>query len=178
MGVTALVAIGTAVSAIGAVVGGVAQYQAARNSAAIDEMNAQIADDNAKRAIQRSQVEQQQQDVQTRAMYGAQLAAQAGSGVSVERGSPVKTRIAARELGRLDALNVRQAGELEAYGYKTQKVNYEAAAKNKRQAATFSLLGGFLNAGSVITNARATSPRNYDYTYAPVPVPRPASIAY
>lgn len=164
------IGLATILSAVGSVVTGVATFQSARANAAISEMNADIADENARRAITRSQVEQEQQDLMTRGLLGEQVAAQAASGVNVGTGSPRFTRIAARELGRLDALNVRQAGELEGYNYRTQAAGARAQASADRRGGAFGLLSGFLGAGSAITNARPTAQRNY---YAPNPTPRP-----
>ena len=163
----------TILQGVGALVTGVATFSAAANNAAIQEMNAEIANDNAKRAIDRSAVEQQESDFRTRAMLGEQLAQQSASGVDIGVGSPKYTRIAARELGRLDALNIRQAGELEAYNYRTQATNFQANAAGMRAEGAFGLLSSFLNAGSVITNAKPTARKNY---FDPVPTPRPTSL--
>ena len=54
-----------------------------RLQAAIYQMNAEIATDNAHRAIQRAQVQQEDQDVMTQALLGQQLSEQSASGVSV-----------------------------------------------------------------------------------------------
>lgn len=169
----ALGGIGTIISAAGSVITGIASMQAASAQAAIYQMNAEIATDNAHRAIQRAQVQQEDQDVMTRALLGQQLSEQSASGVSVGFGSPVKARIAARELGRRDALNVRQAGEIESFNFKVDAASNTAMAAAKRQEAGFSLLSGFLNAGSIITNSRQTQQSNY---FAPVPTPRPAGL--
>jgi hypothetical protein len=165
----AQIGIAGVISALGSVVSGVGTFMAAQAQANINEMNAEIADDNAKRAIERSQLEQQDMDLQTRAMVGEQLAQQSASGVDVGSGSTKYTRMAARELGRRDALNVRQAGELEAYDYKTQAVSQRAQASATRSGGAFGLLSGFLGAGSAITGAQKVAKRNY----APTPSPRP-----
>jgi len=158
---------------LGAIVTGAATFAAASNNAAIQEMNAEIADDNAKRALERAAIEQQESDFRTRGLLGEQLAQQAASGVDIGSGSPKYTRIAARELGRLDALNIRQAGELEAYNYRTQSVNFRANAAGARAEGAFGLLGGFLNAGSALTNATPVAKKNY---FAPNPTPRQTSL--
>lgn len=163
----------TVLQGLGALVTGVTTFAAASNNAAIQEMNAEIAEENRQRALNRAQIEQQENDFRVRGMLGEQLAAQAASGVEIGKGSPKYTRIAARELGRLDALNIRQAGELEAYNYATQATNFRANAAGMRSEGVFGLLGGFLNAGSVITSAKPTARKNY---FDPVPTPRPTSL--
>lgn len=169
----ATLGIATVLQGIGALVTGVATFAAASNNAAIQEMNAQIANDNARRALERSKVEQQESDIRARGLIGEQLAQQAGSGVDVGRGSPKYTRIAARELARLDALNIRQAGEIEAYNYKTQAANFSASAAAEKSGGAFGLLGSFLNAGSIITSAKPVASKNY---YNPVPTPKLTSL--
>ncbi len=165
----AKVGIGLAVSALSSVVTGVTSFMAAQAQAAINEMNAQIADDNAKRAIERSQIEQQESDFITSVLLGEQLAQQGASGVDVGRGSPRLTRISARELGRKDALNIRQSGEIEAYNFRASAASQRAQGSLTKQGGAFGLLSSFLNAGSTITRARGAPPQYF----APVPRSRP-----
>jgi len=163
----------TLLQAGAALIGGFATFQASAANAAVMQMNADINEENAVRAVRRSQVEQEAQDAMTRGMIGEQLAGQAASGVSVGSGSPKYTRVAARELGRLDALNIRQAGDLERYNYQAAASSQRTQAGAERSAGAFGLLGSFLEAGSVITNAKPTAKRNY---YAPVPSSRPGVL--
>lgn len=162
----------TILTAASTAVTGVLQYSASQANASIMEMNAQISEDNAVRAIQRAQVEQEAQDQQTRAFLGEQLAVQSSSGVNIGSGSPVLTRVAARELGRMDALNIRQAGELESYNYKVDAASGRAQAQVERTNAAMGLLGSFLSAGSAITKA----PRTQRSVFGPTPSSRPASL--
>ena len=135
-----------AIGAIGAIVSGVMGMAQANYQAKVANMNAEIAKDNAKRAIERSQVEAKDQDALTREMIGEQVAAQGASGLSLTGGSAMKTRAAARRLGRRDTLNVRQAGELEAYQYKTDAMNYKAQAAATKAGGITGLLGSFFQA--------------------------------
>jgi hypothetical protein len=159
----------TIIPLLGSVVSGVGTFMAGQAQANINEFNANVADDNAKRAIERAQIEQQDQDLQTRALVGEQLAQQSASGVDVGVGSTKYSRMAARELGRRDALNIRQAGELESADYKNQATSSRMQASATRTGAAFGLLGSFLDAGSVITKSKKVAKRNY----APTPSPRP-----
>lgn len=161
----------TLLSLAGTAITGFSTFAAAQANAAQMEFNASIAEENARRAIERSQIEQEEQDRLTRGMIGEQMAAQAASGVNVGTGSPLRTRLVARELGRLDALNVRQAGEIESYNYKAQAAGLRAQAKAEKMGGAFGLVGSFLNAGTTITTAKPVARKNY---YAPVPTPRPA----
>lgn len=161
--------------ALGTVVSGVTGFMAMQSQAAVQRMNAQIAEDNAKRTLQRSQIDQQNQDIQSRALMGQQLAQQAASGIDVGAGSAVRTQLSAKELARLDALNVRQAGELEAFDHKANAASLRAQAGITSSSGMFNLLGSFLDAGSVITSAKPVAQKNYR---APVPVDRPRLLAY
>jgi hypothetical protein len=164
----------TAISALSAAAGGAATYVSSANNATISEYNAQVADVNAKEARDRAAVQQQEQDQKARALIGSQLAAQAASGVDVGSGSPKLTRISARELARMDALNIHQSGEIEANNYKTQATGFRMQAGADRSAGAFGLLNGFLQAGGVITNAKPVAKKNY---YPPVPTPRPTLLS-
>lgn len=136
------------------VVGGIVQTSAAINAsnyqASVAQRQAEISQDNAVRAEQAAQVEQQQQDEQTKAALGSILATQGASGLSVSGKSQLLTRKTAATLGRQDALNVRQAGDLAAYNYKQQSLDSSAAAEFAHQQASEDLLAGFLDAGSTI----------------------------
>lgn len=174
-----MAAVGAIVGVVSAVAGGFMQMQQAEYQAEIAKMNEKIAKENARRAIDRSQVEQEENDRQTRVMLGEQEAAQAASGLTLTGRTQVRTRKAARQLGRLDALNIRQAGELEAYNYKVDAANFAAAAEAKKMEAQHSLLGGFLGAaGSLIGAADSLGSRSSytqgGYTANPIFKPRTA----
>lgn len=156
--------LGVAVSAASAVFQGISGYQQASYQAKVAEMNQEIANDNAKRALERVQVEQQDQDAITLAMLGEQEAQQAASGLSFGSGSFRLARKSAQELGRKDALNIRQAGELEAHDYRTQAANFGAQAGLAKASATNSLLGGFLGGvTSLVSGAsKVRDPTRFD----------------
>lgn len=160
--------ISAAIGAAGSLVSGFAALSAGNYQNKVAQMNAKIAEDNAQRAMARSQVEGQDQDALTSAMLGEQEAIQASSGVSLTSKSSMLTRRAARVLGRRDTLNVRQAGELEAYGYKTDAVNQRAQGQLAKMSGQSNMLGGFLGAtGSLVGSAQSVrSPSRYTSTVA------------
>lgn len=136
---------------------GISGYQMGSYQAQVAEMNKKIAEENARRAIERSQVEQQSQDALTLAMLGEQEAVQSASGLSVNSKSFKDTRRAARILGRMDALNVRQAGEIEAYNYRTDAANFGAQSGIHRAEGRNALLSSFLDVGkSLVGGAKTT----------------------
>lgn len=149
-------------AAAGSVLSGVMGFAQSRYQAAIASRNAQIAKDNASRAVYKSQIDAQMQDTQTTAMIGQQESLQAASGLSLNSESSRRLRRSAAILGRLDTLNVRQAGEVEKYNYLTQAANFEAESRMAQFGGVGSLLGGFLGAAqsfsgtSLIGGARST----------------------
>lgn len=156
-------------------------YQAGQYRAKVAEFNQDIAKQNADRAIERSQVEQQDQDAITLAALGEQLASQGASGLAITGRSNTALRKNAATLGRLDALRIRQGGQLEAYNYNVDAANFGAEAGAARSSGAGSLVSGFLNAGTSLIGgagkvknpARYTTPEAYS---ARLPRPRPLSL--
>lgn len=148
--------ISSIVGAAGAVYSGMAAKNAADYQSAVAEQNARIAEDNARRAIERSQIQQQDQDMQTRADLGTQEAIQSASGLSLTGGSQMLSRKAVAELGRRDALNVRQDGEIESYNFKTQASGQRAEAQLARMKGQASLVGGYLQGAGGLLSGLAT----------------------
>lgn len=146
------ITISMGLAAAGSVLGGVSAFSAGQYRAKVAQFNRQVALENADRAIFRSQVEQVDQDTQTAALIGEQEAAQSASGLSLTSRSHIQTRRSARTLGRVDALNVRQAGEVEAYNYQVDAENFKAEAAASQSEAMFGLVEGFLGAGSAVAS--------------------------
>ncbi|MCA9339473.1 MAG: hypothetical protein KDA17_01015 [Candidatus Saccharibacteria bacterium] len=159
------VAIAVASAVIGGVMGAIQMQQ----QAAMYRMNAQIETQNAKRAVEYAALDAQEADFQARARIGEAIAAQASSGVSVETGSPLAVRQTARRLSRLDALNIKQSGELKAYNHRVAAANYNAQAQVAEVQGAGQLLGGFLSAAGSIAGAPSTPQKQ---TYNPVNVPK------
>lgn len=145
---TALTGIGLALSFASSAFGAIGQYQAAQYQASIAEMNQKVANINADRTIQTSQVEQQDRDLQARALLGEQVAEQAASGLTLGSKSFRQARRGAQELARQDSLRIRQAGDVDAYNYRVQAANYGMQSQLAQATATSSLVGGFLGAGT------------------------------
>lgn len=157
-----------------ALISGVFGMAQASYQAKVANMNAQIAEENAKRTIERSQIEQQDQDMMTRQALGEQMSVQSASGLSMASGSALLTRRAAARLGRMDALNVRQAGEIEAYNYKTQAMNFRAEASMAQLTGVGNLLNSFLGAGSSLIGQAKSTLNASRYT---IPVPKPGLLS-
>lgn len=149
----------TAAAALAAgatLVKGAGDFTAGQYQAKVANMNADVARDNARRALQRSDVEAVENDRLTAEMLGEQESAQSGSGLSLTGRSFALNRARTRILGRRDTLNIRQGGEVEAYNYKVQRQNFKAQAKSAKTQSYFDLAGSVLEAGSILGNAKAT----------------------
>lgn len=152
------------ITAASSVFAGFTAFRAGQYQSAIAGMNEKIAKDNATRAKHTAQVQQQDQDMVARAMLGEQLAEQGASGFTVGSASFRNARKSAKELARKDALNIRQAGEMEANNYLTQAANFNLQGQGMRSSAWGSLLGGFLEgAGSLASGtAKIRNRSRYD----------------
>jgi len=139
----ALPIIGLVTSVAGSVFGMISARNQAKFQEELARRNAKIAEDNAARAISRSQVEAQDQDMINLAFLGEQEAVQSASGLGGR--SQFLARKSAVELGRRDTLNGRQAGEIEAYNYQVEAMGQRAQASMHRAEAGNALLAGFLN---------------------------------
>lgn len=154
----ALAIAGIGLSAIGSIQQGQSNAAAATYQSQVADRNKQINLVNAQRAIARSRAESQQVEEQNRALYGAQEAAQSASGLSLFGRSQILTRKSARELGRRDVLNVRQAGEVEAYNFQMAAQDNATQSDFLQQQASDSALAGWLGAASAVVGG-LSSPR-------------------
>jgi len=151
---------GGGLAAAGSLLSGVAGLASGIYQMNVANENARIAEQNAARRIEQGQTEQFEQDQQTRAMLGEQESIQAASGLSLGSASSVRTRRAARELGRRDALRVREAADWDAYNFKVEAANQRAAGTMAGLQGGMSLLGGFLGAagkGSLTGSSKSTA---------------------
>lgn len=145
---TGAVIASTAATVGSALIGGIASFQQAKAQEKMAKHRAEVAQENAKRARFRSQVEQQDQDVLARAVIGDLASSQAASGLDFGSGSFASRRKAARVLARKDALNIRQGGELEAQNFEQQALDASFEARQARSAGRFSLLSTAFDTGS------------------------------
>lgn len=144
-----------------AVMGGVSSIQqgnaaaaSARYNAQVSEMNAKIMDQNARDALERGKMEEQQKRFEIAALTGRQRAAMAANGVDLSFGSPLDTIVDTAMLGELDALTIRSNAAREAYDYKVAGANGRADAALSRSSARSAQTGGYLSAfGTVLGGA-------------------------
>lgn len=148
----ALPVISLVASGVGTVMSVVGQNNAAKASAAAANYNAQVNEQNARRAAQVGEIEANNASMRTRAAVGATLAGQAGKGVDVNSGSASDVQVSQSMLGELNALNIRSKAIQEAYNYKTTADLQKVTAKNDKKAgaiaATTTAVSGLGKFGS------------------------------
>lgn len=149
--VTALMIGSTAIGGVSAIQQGNAAAASARYNAQVSEMNAKIMDQNARDALERGKLEEQQKRMEIAALTGRQRAAMAANGVDLSFGSPLDTIVDTAMLGELDALTIRSNAAREAYDYKVAGANNRADAVLSRANASSAKTGGYLSAfGTVL----------------------------
>lgn len=141
---TILGVISTGVAIAGVVASTSAATQQANFQAMIADRNKAVMEDNAVRAQYASQVQQEESDRVARGLIGEQIAAQSASGLKIGGRSAMLTRKSAKQLARMDALNIRQAGDIEAHNYRIGAEDAALQAGFARQTASNALAEGFL----------------------------------
>lgn len=173
---TPLATAGTLLAAAGSIYSGYSAMQQANTQAKFDQYNAAIADQNATRAIEVAQINQQTSDNEAAALIGEQLAAQSASGLTLNSRSAILARKGQAELNRKDALNIRQAGELQRFNYESEAASLRAQAKASRASGRSAFIASLFNAGGTLIGSAKPTAKTVA-KFAPVPVPRPSSLA-
>lgn len=135
---------GTLLSALGAGQQAGAQAAVFNYQAGIAKMNQRIASQNAdyERAV--GEVSAQISGMKTRAQVGATTAAQASSGLDVNRGSAVDVRTSETEIGQYNEAVIRANAARKAYGYEVEATQDEAQSKLYQMSAASSKTAGQL----------------------------------
>lgn len=120
--------------------------------AAVNRNNAQVAEWQARDALDRGARAEQTQRLKTAALKSTQRAGFAARGVSLEEGSPLAILQDTDYMGELDALTLRDNAAREAWGHRVNAGNYrnEAALFSSRAEAESPLAAGF---SSLLTGA-------------------------
>jgi len=157
--------VGSLLSTVGTVLGGIAESQSASFQAAIANQSAQIASDNAEKAIVKAEQDQKDQDIENAALIAEQTALQGGTGIVSEFGSFSLARKSAKKLARKDAKNIRDFGKQTSENFRQDEANQRnTATLAKRRSksalvstffsATKSILGGSKSSGNSRISAR------------------------
>lgn len=135
-----LAGIGTATSVAGQIRAGraakragEAEQRAAESEAGLLDYNADVAELQAKDAIERGAEEESRFRQTIRGTIGAQRAGIAAGNVDVGFGSSADVQADAAFLGELDALTIRNNAMREAWGYKVQAVDIRKRAEITRR---------------------------------------------
>lgn len=143
----ALMIIGSAMSAIGAIKQGEAQQAQYQAQAQAQEYNAKIAENNARVAMDQANAQEEQQRRRFRMMQGEAIAsaAQSGAGLSGSNKDIIEQNALMNEL---DALTIRYQGQNQAQGLQAQAVLDRYGAKAARQAGDDAMTAGYISAGA------------------------------
>lgn len=153
--VTGLMVASTLLTATGQIQQGNAANAAGKYNAQVAEMNAKIADNKARDALERGKIEEQKQRQKTASISGAQQAAMAANGVDLSFGSPLDTLVDTATLGELDALTIRSNAAREEYDYRVDAVNKRAGGQLARMQGKAAKTGSLLAAGSTVLGGGA-----------------------
>lgn len=143
MGATAALAVvagGTAMSAYG-------QMRSGKETNALFQQNAQIAEYQARDAEERGRISEKQARRQTEKVIGQQRVSLAGQGVDVNRGSALDVQADAAYLGELDALTIRNNAAKEAWGYRMQARDLSQRGKQAQRQGEWGAYTTILGSG-------------------------------
>lgn len=157
----AAAAASTALGAYGAIANSQAESGAAKYNSQVSLNNQTQANANAALSGQAGAEQTAIQSLKTRSEMGEVRANTAASGVDVNQGSAADVSTSQRELGELDAYQVRSNAVKEAYGYKTQAVNFGNEASLDKTEASNDSTAGYLNAGSTLLGGIGKAAENY-----------------
>lgn len=144
--------IGGGISFIGSMQTAQANASAANYQAQVARNNQIIAQQNADYARQAGQAQVEQEGMKTRAVIGAEAAAQGASGIDLTTGSPSDVRRSTQEVGELNSMNIMQNAELRARGFDIEATNQGAqAGLLRQQASNAQTAGAFSGFSSLLT---------------------------
>lgn len=166
-----MVWVAVGIAAVSAVVAGYSAYAQtkAANAAAefesrVARRNADIANMQAKDSLERGRVAEKQLRDKQKLLIGQQRAAYGASGVLVDSGSSMDVMQDTIKTQEQDALTVRRNAAMDAWGYRTQGLNYQAQSDmsllNKRNAggmAAMAFTTSALNSASSITASKTST---------------------
>jgi hypothetical protein len=141
---------GSLLSAFGSSYKGQAQANMYDYQAGVAKINQQINLQNADYERNVGEVEAQESGMKTRAQVGATVAAQASSGLDVNRGSASDVRTSEIEIGQQDENIIRANAARKAYGYEVEATQDSAQAGLYGMAATTAKTSGAIGALSSI----------------------------
>lgn len=137
---------GVGVSTLGAYGSARFQRESVLSQADLASTNARIAELGAQTALLQGQRASGQLAFQQGQRRGAQRAAQAANGVDLSVGSAAEVRASSEVMSQIDRNTLEANAISQAWGYRTEAVNYQNAARTGR--ATAKAINPYLNAGT------------------------------
>lgn len=150
---------------------------------AVDDRDAQFADQQAADALDRGNTAALRAGGRSAQLAGAQRAGYAAQGLNVNTGSAADVQADSRALGALDALTIQNNARREAWGYQVQGADYRArgqlarmAGSNEAAADNAKGISSLLTGGSQLASVYANRPQSADPAPAPGYSADPAGI--
>lgn len=128
--------------------GGIGGLMSTFGQASALRASAQANEDNASRALFRSQVDAQDQDMAAKEEIASYVSSAAFSGFSISSDYFQQGERRLKVLARRDALRLRNQGDLQAANYRSQAASDRASAKNLSLKGILDFGGSMLSAGS------------------------------
>lgn len=160
--VTIAMAAATAVSAVGAYNESKSAKAAAKYNAAVQENNAQFSEWQAQDALDRGQLQQQDNRRRGEQIAGTQRAAIAANGIVMDEGSPLAILQDTEFATARDAQVIRDNANREAYGFRQQAQNARAGAAITRYQGD-SINTGLNVASSLLSGGSKVAGQWYSY---------------
>lgn len=124
---------------------------------AVAKNNAMIAEQNANRLSEASQLEAQRSDIDYRALIAEQLAQQGASGFDVLGRSAIGARRTTARTGRRAARDIIHQGASDARNRLQEAANFRTEGKQAKLQGYMTGVGSLLQAGSLIKGRRRRS---------------------
>ena len=154
----------TVMGAAGAVQQGKAANASAQYNAQVADMNAKLSESQARDAVARGAIDEQQQRMKTSLTLGQQRAAMAANGVDLKFGSPLDALVDTATMGELDALTIRTNTYREERDIRQQGLNAQGQASMMRAEGAAAKSGGYLSAMGTVLGGGARAYGNYKQT--------------
>ncbi len=127
---SSLMAVSQATSAVSTAAGAYNSSEAAlaegQYQKQMSDINSKLANMQADAAEKRGEKEARMKEQQTKQAVARQRAMAAGQGVAVDVGSVADLQADTQTIGAADAMTIKNNAYREAFGYKSEAVNYEA----------------------------------------------------
>jgi len=149
-GPPALAIAAAVVSAAGSVMGGIQAKQQGNYEAKVAESNARMANEQARDAIDRGKIQQQQHDREVADTRGAQTAALAAGGVDTSFGSARSLAEDTSMIGAEDTAAISRNTYNEVRGFDINAANYRSQAQASRMKGKAGFTKSLFDAGSTL----------------------------